>query len=399
MIWLLFFYAISAALADICFGPQIEYVGALCGSIAQCKNTANSTFYPTNLTRTGTASGADGWTGVVYSSDNTSHFIDGSNPSVLIFDDWIRTGVSTSVIDIYHYNIRISVGENNGVTISAMSGAFTRLTICSGCTPRNVRHEITVLVNEPTSAIGNPAHWLTVRVNQLATATLSVDNFPFDYAYNKSGCGTHCPIYVTSNAIATSIHHKSAVFTSPVNDDYLNMMNWYRNSYQQICSKPVCPTIDGTFVNYTQALETIYSEVASVPETLELIYQTENNISAKVDAISAENEVFNSSLTSVLDKLVEATTKIDGLTAHISNLTRSLASVMDVTQNNQLRINCVTNNRCGGWQWWDGAVCVDNSCFGIWYRSRAVCQGNGACVKYNTCHCFDGFSGNMCQHK
>lgn len=271
LLLLLLLFAVSYA--ETCFGPQIEYIGAICGSATSCANTANSTFYATNLTRTGSVAGTGsvGWTGVIYSPDNVAHIIDGSNASVLIFDDWVQTGTAGGIVDIYHYNIRISVGETNGVTISSMSGTFTTLTVCSGCTARNLQHEITVWVNAPSSAIGESKHWLMVRVNQQITGTLVVNNFPFDYTYNRAGCGTYCPIYVTSNAVATNIHYKSAVFTTPVDDDYLNLMRWslgYRNAHRQLCTSVTCPTVEGTFTDYSSTLNTIYTMVLGIDALL-----------------------------------------------------------------------------------------------------------------------------------
>jgi len=82
----------------------------------------------------------------------------------------------------------------------------------------------------------------------------------------------------------------------------------------------------------------------------------------------------------------------------IVNLTNIISSVVTNTQNNQMLINCVAGSRCSGWQWWNGTECVDNTCFGIGYRDRSACSGDGVCVKHDTCHCFDGSWGQMCQH-
>ncbi len=265
-------FALLAVLAGVafsgsCIGPQIEYIGALCGSGTSCLNTANSTFYSTNMTRTGSVAATVGWTGVVYSPDSVARIIDRANPPVLIFDDWVQVGAGGIDLVIYHYNIRISVNGGAGIRLDAMSGTFTQVVVCTGCAPGNTPNEITVWVNAPNSVPSAQEHWLMVRVNQAATATVVVDNFPFDYTYSVPTCGAYCPIYVTSNAVAAQIHFKSAVFTDSVYDEYLEMMYFtqgYRDSLRQLCTNSSCPNVYGTLVDYTSTLNTIYAKVLGI---------------------------------------------------------------------------------------------------------------------------------------
>jgi hypothetical protein len=59
---------------------------------------------------------------------------------------------------------------------------------------------------------------------------------------------------------------------------------------------------------------------------------------------------------------------------------------------------CIGQDTCVCYNGWEGALCQSHkiSCYGIYYDVPDVCGGNGSCVSYDVCQCNNGWEGNSC---